>query len=340
MKKFAVVFLMLSIGTIYVLADGWNPGGKIAQNTVLAGSDGAGNAVPNPRALVNNDLPIVTGAKGGTGVNNTGTLTFSGSGTLATGGFTLTVPATGTAALLGTANTFTAANIVQNTLSIKDSAGTGAGVLKLQDTSGGQFISIATASNEAADRTLTIPLLGGNDTLVTLGLAQTISGIKTHSATPINSQVDLTTGTMIYQDHSNLRVVVHKFTWSNGLITALGAVNAGDVTVCTLPNATVVKNVYVTITTPDTSANALTIAVGRTGASYIDYIVASDAKAAANTVYGDVVGERGTNLTGYDLHSVSGTSAAVKAHFIKTTTTLDTVVGSTGSIYIETYTLP
>ena len=40
--------------------------------------------------------------------------TFSGSGTLATGGFTLTVPATGTAALLGTANTFTEANTINN----------------------------------------------------------------------------------------------------------------------------------------------------------------------------------------------------------------------------------
>ena len=38
--------------------------------------------------------------------------TFSGGGTLATGGYTLTVPATGTAALLGTANTFTATQIV------------------------------------------------------------------------------------------------------------------------------------------------------------------------------------------------------------------------------------
>jgi len=53
---------------------------------------------------------------GGTGVNNAGTLTnatattITGGGTLALGGFTLTVPATGTAALLATANVFTAVN--------------------------------------------------------------------------------------------------------------------------------------------------------------------------------------------------------------------------------------
>lgn len=50
---------------------------------------------------------------GGTGVNNAGTLTnasnttITGGGTVALGGFTLTVPATGTAALLATANVFT-----------------------------------------------------------------------------------------------------------------------------------------------------------------------------------------------------------------------------------------
>lgn len=55
----------------------------------------------------------LSASQGGTGVNNTGTLTnannttITGGGTLALGGFTLTIPATGTAALLGTANVFT-----------------------------------------------------------------------------------------------------------------------------------------------------------------------------------------------------------------------------------------
>lgn len=42
-------------------------------------------------------------------------LTITGGGTVALGGFTLTVPATGTAALLGTANAFTAVNTFSNT---------------------------------------------------------------------------------------------------------------------------------------------------------------------------------------------------------------------------------
>lgn len=59
-------------------------------------------------------LPISTGVSGlGTGVATTlaTNLSITGGGTIALGGFTLTVPATGTAALLGTAQTFSAAKI-------------------------------------------------------------------------------------------------------------------------------------------------------------------------------------------------------------------------------------
>ncbi len=57
-------------------------------------------------------------ARGGTGVSNAGTITnasnttITGGGTLALGGFTLTAPATGTTALLGTANAYTQAQTV------------------------------------------------------------------------------------------------------------------------------------------------------------------------------------------------------------------------------------
>ena len=59
---------------------------------------------------------VLPAINGGTGVANTGTITnasnttITGGGTLALGGFTLTVPATGTAGLLGTANTWTQTN--------------------------------------------------------------------------------------------------------------------------------------------------------------------------------------------------------------------------------------
>jgi hypothetical protein len=60
-------------------------------------------------------LPISTGVSGlGTGVATTlaTNLSITGGGTIALGGFTLTIPATGTAALLGTANVFTAAQTI------------------------------------------------------------------------------------------------------------------------------------------------------------------------------------------------------------------------------------
>ena len=60
-------------------------------------------------------LPISTGVSGlGTGVATTlaTNLSITGGGTIGLGGFTLTVPATGTAALLGTANAFTAAQSI------------------------------------------------------------------------------------------------------------------------------------------------------------------------------------------------------------------------------------
>lgn len=83
-----------------------------------------------------------------------------------------------------------------------------------------------------------------------------------------------------------------------------------NLVVATLPANTVVKNAYVRVITPAaaTGLATMTIACGRTAASFVDYIVASDGMAAADTVYGDASGERGTNLTGYDLPSVTTTT--------------------------------
>lgn len=61
---------------------------------------------------------VLAAANGGTGVANAGTFTnasnttITGGGTIALAGFTLTVPAIGTAALLGIANAFTAAQTI------------------------------------------------------------------------------------------------------------------------------------------------------------------------------------------------------------------------------------
>ncbi len=82
------------------------PGGTAAANTVMAGPTTGADAVAAYRALVIGDVPLITAAKGGTGVSNAGTLTngsnttISNGGIFDLGGYTFTVPATGTAALL------------------------------------------------------------------------------------------------------------------------------------------------------------------------------------------------------------------------------------------------
>jgi hypothetical protein len=77
------------------------------------------------------------------------------------------------------------------------------------------------------------------------------------------------------------------------------------------PAKTVIRNMYAIVITQATSPATLTFSCGVTGAGYIDLIVASNAKAAANTVYGDASAERGTNLTGYFMPSYTGATALI-----------------------------
>ena len=97
--------------TAFVLA---NAGvGSVTNVTASAPLASSGGATPDISFT-----GTLAAARGGTGVSNVGTLTnasnttITGGGALALGGFTLTVPATGTSALLGTANVFTAAQAI------------------------------------------------------------------------------------------------------------------------------------------------------------------------------------------------------------------------------------
>ncbi len=339
--------------------------------------------------------------------------------------------------------------------------------VSITDTGGDHKITIDTASNEASDRTLTIPALGGNDTIVVLGTAQTITGDKTFAGganaltvgapttadatadtilaaslgtqTPlviqgiagqsaplqewqtstgavaafiafngttftINSFIStngrvilgeyiinglalnnssvvnwspdadaattadvgvkrsaagvlevntgvagtyadlhvkgaLAAGTMTQANSALVRKTTHSFTWTNAQVVALGANLTGDITVCTLPAKTVVTNAYIVITGAATGPATLTVSLGRTSATYLDYLGNADAKAAANTTYGDAAGERGANLTGYDLPSYTATTD-VKVHFIATVANLDQTVGGTGTVILETMLVP
>lgn len=153
-----------------------------------------------------------------------------------------------------------------------------------------------------------------------------------------NTVQDLGAGTMSAQYQSLMVDTLHVYQFTNGNVTALGAVTSGDVTVCLLPLNVVVKNVYVQISSAAAGVTTLTVSIGRVGATYNDYILASDAKATAGTFYGAVSGDRGTGMTGYDLSTLA--NVPVKAHFISTGGNLSSVTSLSGKVYIETYMLP
>lgn len=58
--------------------------------------------------------------------------------------------------------------------------------IKIEDSNASHGVTIS-PGDESADRVLSIPVLGGADTIETLGTAQTVSGVKTYSADPRTS---------------------------------------------------------------------------------------------------------------------------------------------------------
>lgn len=129
-------------------------------------------------------------------------------------------------------------------------------------------------------------------------------------------------------------------TWSVANVTGLGAVADGTLVVATLPAKTTVRNLYLVRITGDDSGESglasFTVSVGRTGATYVDYVVASDASDAGgtNVIYGNVSGERGTNNTGWDVVSNTSTTDVV-IRFVVTGGTLDAVTASSGRVVID-----
>lgn len=177
-----------------------------------------------------------------------------------------------------------------------------------------------------------------------IGIDSTGGGGITSGTLGMPSQT-LTAGTLTATSTARARKTTHRYDWTNAMVVALGAGLTGDVTVCTLPAKTVVTNAYIVITGQGAGVTTLTVALGRTSAAYIDYIPVSDAKVAANTVYGNTIATKGAKLGGTgatqndDLASYTGTTA-VKLHFISTVENLDQTTGSTGAVYLETMTLP
>lgn len=158
--------------------------------------------------------------------------------------------------------------------------------------------------------------------------------MKINALAPITQTLNPVTG-----HTGELRSSWSKFQWTNAMVAALGATTTGNIKACSLPARTITKMAYLVIDTPGTGPTTLTVSLGRTGTLYNDYLLAGDAKAATNTVYGGASGGRGTGLTGYDLPNFIGTTD-LYLQFVSTVGNLSTVTGSTGTLYLETVTLP
>lgn len=168
-------------------------------------------------------------------------------------------------------------------------------------------------------------------------------------ASAIGLTSDITAGTMTYSRGAASNACWHRFDFTAAMVVALGAVTTGEITVCTLPLKTIVKDAYWYVSASATGANltACSMSMGRTGAAYIDYLTAQDIFAAAPLVYGVSAGQRGANLTGYDMPSyvAPATATEVKAQFVGTWSdgskfnTAGAFATLAGSIFLRTETL-
>ncbi len=134
------------------------------------------------------------------------------------------------------------------------------------------------------------------------------------------------------------KMSVIKATWTNAELVA-ASTGTYNKPLGSLPANSIVKNVLAVVDGQATfAAGTLTIAVGGTsGGGYVDLLKASDIKAAAATVYGDVASELATANTGVMYYP---TATPLVAQFLTGAGTTATVTGSSGTIYVVYETLP
>lgn len=183
-------------------------------------------------------------------------------------------------------NTMTGANVITH-------APTG---LKIQDSDATHLVTIA-PGNESANRTLSIPVLGGADTVMTLGTAQTVTGVKTMSGANLITHAP--TG-LILQDSDATHAVTLAAGNESGNRTLSIPVLGGADTLMTLGTAQ-------TVTGVKTMSGANIITHAPTGLVVQD----SDATHAVTIAAGNESGNRTLSipvLGGADTVSTLGTA--------------------------------
>ena len=145
-----------------------------------------------------------------------------------------------------------------------------------------------------------------------------------------------------------MRMATHEFNWTNAMLVAGGAATTWDVTVATLPAKTQLLDALVVITGAAAGPATVTVQCGDTG-TFVNYVCPTgcDAKAAANTVYGDAISGSETGTALFDatakwipahLPSYTATTT-VTCRFIGATR-VDGITGSTGRVILTTRLLP
>lgn len=172
----------------------------------------------------------------------------------------------------------------------------------------------------------------------------TASGQVSGTVFQASTQI-VTAGTMTVSSSAGISTATHKFLWTNAMVTALGAVTSGDVTVCTLPAKCRVLSATIVINTAGTNMGGATLTAQLgTDATFSNYLNAGSALAAANTVYGDADAELAAAMLTKCAHLPSWTATtAVKVRFVTDGAggkTLADVLTSTGTVYLCTEILP
>lgn len=165
-----------------------------------------------------------------------------------------------------------------------------------------------------------------------------MSHVTKQSNNYVSSSTAPTAGSLTLSNQNDVRSSVYKYSWTNALVAGLSG-TANTLTVCTLPAKSIVKRAWVNVLTAAGGVTALTVSLGRTATDYIDYIVASNAKAQA--LYGDGSAENGTGLADLfgDLPSMT-TTTAVNLRFDANAENLSAVTTSTGEVILEITQLP
>lgn len=139
-----------------------------------------------------------------------------------------------------------------------------------------------------------------------------------------------------------------KYTWTAAMVAAGRTdANTSNVQVCTLPAKTVVRRAYLVTAAAPTGVTTPTVSLGRTAAAYIDFCVAT--APGVNTVIGDALAEIGAVLKNaaadapiedFAGFSLAGTTAVYCQFTDDGGADINAWTGGTGTVYLETYTLP